>query len=225
MRESETKSKLLRTRATAVSVLAEAWISVEQAEAVAQWQPEAFDESQLLMAEAERQLKRGHAAAAIYFASRGQHVALSVIDQSKHAKSSVDTRFVSVDQLNVRRGPSAREPVIVRLERGTPVFEEGCFGRWVRVLTLRGERGWIHDSLASTDIALMASDTTITEASIVATKREVRLRKELLPTREPSSELFGGFASLLDRPDSRVRTPTAEKSAVLAAALREGPTA
>ena len=37
LRESETKSKLLRTRATAVSVLAEAWISVEQAEAVAQW--------------------------------------------------------------------------------------------------------------------------------------------------------------------------------------------
>jgi hypothetical protein len=147
MRASKSERKAARTRATAVSVLADASISAEKAGGVAKWQLETLEEARLLLAEAESQLKAGHAQEAIYFASRGQRIALSVIDQAKLVEESADTRFVHVDKLNVRSGPSAREPVIVTLGRGTPVFQERSFGKWARVLTLRGERGWIHSSL------------------------------------------------------------------------------
>jgi len=134
-------------RATAVSVLAEAHISVETAQRVAPWWPEALEEAQQKLAEAERQLRGGHPGAAVYFASRGQRIAQNLIVEAKQVEQSKDARFVRVGRLNLRVGPSTGERVIRTLLKGTPVFAQRERGEWARVRTLRGELGWVHASL------------------------------------------------------------------------------
>lgn len=134
-------------RAAAASLLAEALISVDRAAKVAPWQRAAIDTARLKLDEAERQLQSGRSPAAVYFASRGQRIADTLIAEAKLVEDSPNTRFVRVERLNLRAGPSTRDSVVDVLESGEPVFEQRAQGNWKRVLTLRGEIGWVHASL------------------------------------------------------------------------------
>ena len=51
------------------------------------------------------------------------------------------------DELNVRAGPSTKEAILVVLTRGTPIFAQRARGPWLQVRTLKGQVGWVYESL------------------------------------------------------------------------------
>lgn len=147
--DSEVGSVSSGNRARAVSMLVEARIALEQAEASVSWQPSALEEGRRNLLEGERQLKVGRTPAAAYFGSRAQHIAASLIAQAHSVEESPNTRFVRADQLNLRAGPSTRETVLAVLPMGTPVFSKRTRKEWVQVRTLGGTLGWVYASLLS----------------------------------------------------------------------------
>ena len=135
------------SRTVAVSMLAEAQIFVDQAAKAAPWNPAAIDEARLKLVDAERLLLGGDPAAAVYFVSRGRHIAETLLNEADLVNDSPQTRFVLATRLNLRSGPATAETVVGVLEAGAPVFEQRRQGAWVRVQTLDGELGWVHASL------------------------------------------------------------------------------
>ena len=83
----------------------------------------------------------------MYFASRGQRIAETQVAEARRVSQSPNARFVGVERLNLRSGPSTGEPVLEVLVEGTPVFSQRGEGEWARVRTLRGELGWVYASL------------------------------------------------------------------------------
>lgn len=136
-----------RNRASAVSMLAEARISLEQAERSVSWKRAVVEEGQQKLAEGERQLRAGRPPAAAYFASRAQHIADSLIAEARLVKRSPDTRFVKSERLNVRAGPSTEDAILLVLTRGTPLFSQRAKEDWLEVRTLNGQVGWVYASL------------------------------------------------------------------------------
>jgi len=138
-----------QNRTVAVSRLAEARISVEQAATAASWSAVAIHEARLKIADGEHLLESGDPAAAAYFASRAMHIAETLLAEARQVEDSPRARFVRVTRLNLRAGPATAEPVLDVLESGTPVFAERSQGAWIRVRTLPGEFGWVDSSLLS----------------------------------------------------------------------------
>jgi len=136
-------------RATAVSILVEARIALEQAERTVSWRPTVVEDGRAKLVEAELQLKSGHPPAALYFASRAQHIADSLIEEARSIARSPNARFVHPNRLNLRAGPSVHDPVVVVLTQGTPVFAQRLDAEWLQVRTLSGETGWVFRSLVS----------------------------------------------------------------------------
>jgi len=147
MLATDSDVRAARNRATAVSIMAEARIAVERAQEIVKWRPAELLEAQSKLVEAEKQLTGGHPPAAVYFASRGQRIAQSLINEAKLVEQSPETRFVRSGTLNLRAGPSIEDRVVRTLKHGTPVFEQRRRGDWARVRTLSGELGWVHGSL------------------------------------------------------------------------------
>ena len=138
-----------RNRASAVSLLVEARIALEQAERSAPWKLAAIEEGRHKLAEGERQLKAGRPPAAVYFASRAQHIADSLNAEARIVEQSPDALFVKAEHLNLRAGPSTDETILVVLLRGTPIFAQHRLMDWLQVRTLDGEVGWVYSSLLS----------------------------------------------------------------------------
>ena len=137
------------TRATAVSALAEARISLQRAEAELPYLPEVVAEARAKLERADSQLAEGHLGAAIFFATRAQRIAQSAVDDARDASQRPDAHFISGDRVNLREGPSLGHAVAGQLHRGTPVFPERSRDEWLLLRTVRGRVGWVHASLVS----------------------------------------------------------------------------
>ena len=136
-----------RTRADAVSALAEARISVERASQSVPWRRDAVAEARSKLEEAERQFQAGHTGSAVFFAARAQRIAANLNEEALAVSKFSGTRFVSARRANLRTGPSTRERIVEILIEATPVFPERSQRNWVLVRTPSGLVGWIHASL------------------------------------------------------------------------------
>ena len=137
----------VHTRADAVSSLAEARIAVERAGHSIPWRPDEVREARAKLEEAEQQLEAGHSGSAVFFASRARRIAETLSEEADQIAQHASTRFVRVQRVNLRAGPSIDTRVIGVLDQATPVFLERRDGDWVLVRTAAGPVGWVHDSL------------------------------------------------------------------------------
>lgn len=55
-----------------------------------------------------------------------------------------ELRFVRPDKLHLRQGPSTKEEIITELVHSEPVEIRDSDGRWMHVLTEKGQSGWVH---------------------------------------------------------------------------------
>jgi hypothetical protein len=135
------------TRATAVSALAEARISLQRAEAELPYLPDVVTQARGKLEQADSQLAEGHLGAAICFATRAQGIAQGALDDASGASRNPDAYFVSGARVNLREGPSLEHGVVSIVHRGLPVFPVREEGEWLLVRTVRGRVGWVHASL------------------------------------------------------------------------------
>ncbi len=135
------------TRADAVSSLAVARIQVERAATSAPWRAKEIEAARRKLAEAERQVSEGRFGAALFFVYRAQRVAESVNDEASQVIERGSARVIHGRRVNLRAGPSVREPVLSVLEAGTPVFPQSRRGEWMLVQVSGGPTGWVHRSL------------------------------------------------------------------------------
>jgi hypothetical protein len=133
-------------RATAVSALAEARISLQRAEAELPYLPEVIDEARGKLEKADSQLGEDHLGAAIFFATRAQRITQSAVDDARGASDRPDAHFITGSRVNLREGPSLEHTIAGQLHRGTPVFPERARDDWLLLRTVRGRVGWVHTS-------------------------------------------------------------------------------
>jgi hypothetical protein len=135
------------SRADAVSSLAAARIQVERAAADAPWRQIRIREAREKLGEADRQIGDGHFGAALFFVYRARRIADQLTQEARQANATPGTRFVKVERLNLRAGPSIDQQVVTVLGQGTPVFPEERRADWVLVRTATGSIGWVHNAL------------------------------------------------------------------------------
>jgi hypothetical protein len=136
-----------RSRADAISALAEARIQVERARQRAPWRAPLLDEAAEKLDQAERLIEARNFGSAIFFASRAARIARNILEEARTADSDPDVRIISGSRVNLRDGPSTQSEVLTVLLSGTPVFPEREEGDWVLLRTVDGSVGWVHRSL------------------------------------------------------------------------------
>ena len=136
-----------RTRADAISALAEARIQVERATKRVPWRAPLLKEAEERLDEAERLVEAENFGAAVFFASRAGRIARSTFEEPREAESKPGARAISGRRVNLREGPSTRHAVLTVLLLGTPVFPEREEEDWILVRTIDGSVGWVHRSL------------------------------------------------------------------------------
>jgi hypothetical protein len=136
-----------QTRTEAVSRIAEARIAVERAARHTPWQASAVSEANEKLAEAERQLADDRVGSALFFASRAERIAKTLVAEADRVGRTQGTRFVRGGRVNLRRQPTTDSAVVTVLAGDVPVFPEGDAGEWVLVRTVAGDVGWVHASL------------------------------------------------------------------------------
>jgi hypothetical protein len=151
--------RALHGRADAVSALAESKIALERAARNAPWRSERLLEAQQKLDDAEDQLRAGHTASAVFFASRARRIADALNAEAKLVANTRGTRFIKGRRVNLRAGPSVNDPVLDVLVDATPVFPEQRDGEWLLLRTPSGQVGWVHASLLR-EGAAPSSDTT-----------------------------------------------------------------
>jgi len=143
----ESGVKRHQSRANAVSALAEARISLENAVRNAPWRGPAVGQAQTKLEEAERQLQAGRPGTAIFLASRAERMANALNDEARLIAADEHTRFIGARRVNLRAGPSTQHEILGVLTRRTPVSTERLEDRWWRVRTMSGQVGWVHARL------------------------------------------------------------------------------
>jgi hypothetical protein len=149
-----TKARLkgIETRAEASSAIAEARILTRRL-AEHRGLGATLVRCQEQLVRAEQLLQEENYGAAIFFAMKAQDTALKAHpgedaprpdDAGRPAAKS--HYVVTASRANIRRGPSIRDPVLVRAVKGTTVLALIQRGDWIRVVH-RDVTGWIHRSV------------------------------------------------------------------------------
>lgn len=133
-----------QNRADAVSVLAEARISVESARQNVPWRALEVTKAQTKLEQAEKQLQAGNLGTAIFFASRAHRIGNTLIDEAQHISASPGARLIGAQRVNLRSGPSTQHRILEVLPRNTPVLTQRLEGPWWLVSTPSGQVGWLH---------------------------------------------------------------------------------
>jgi hypothetical protein len=136
-----------RTRADAISALAEARIQVERTAKGAPWRASLLGEAEERLEEAERLVEAENFGAAVFFASRAGRIARNAMEEARRAESEPGARTIDGRRVNLREGPSTDHAVLTVLLLGTPVFPEDEEEDWILVRTPDGFAGWVHRSL------------------------------------------------------------------------------
>jgi hypothetical protein len=136
-----------RSRADAISALAEARLQVERATERAPWRAPLLEEAGEKLDRAERLVEAKNFGSAIFFASRAARIARNILDEARMAEADPGSRIISGNRVNLRDGPSTQHLVLTVLLLGTPVFPEREEGDWILLRTADGSVGWVHRSL------------------------------------------------------------------------------
>jgi hypothetical protein len=135
----------VHTRAASVSALADARIQLEQAQSAAPWRTADAKEARAKLDEAEHQLRDGRYGSAIFFASRAQRIASSMLQEAKVSARRGGPQVVR--RANLRSGPSTDDAVVEVLAPSTRLEVQQRQGAWLEVRTPSGRTGWLHSSL------------------------------------------------------------------------------
>jgi hypothetical protein len=135
----------VHTRAASVSALADARIQLEQARSAAPWRAADAREARAKLDEAEHQLRDGRYGSAIFFASRAQRIASSMLQEAKAAPGRGGSQVAR--RANLRAGPSTDDEVVEVLAPSTRLEVQQRQGAWLEVRTPSGRTGWLHSSL------------------------------------------------------------------------------
>ena len=135
------------SRADAVSSLAEARIQVERAAERGPWRSQEISEARSKLAEASRQIGEGHFGSALFFVYRAQRTAEIIEAEAAHVYRQPEVQFIGARRVNMRSGPSNKDPVLRTLEQGTPVFGERDHEGWRLVRASTGDVGWVYQGL------------------------------------------------------------------------------
>lgn len=152
------------SRADAVSRLAEVRIQVERAAKAAPWRSHTILEAQKKIEDATRQVEAGHFGAALFFVYRAERIASNLEAEADQVYGDPGTRFVRLEHVNLRSGPSTTNSVLAVLSLGTPVFPESHGRGWVLVRTANGTLGWIHASLLATQMGSVSGSAATTQS-------------------------------------------------------------
>jgi hypothetical protein len=136
-----------RSRADAISALAEARILVDRAKKRAPWRAVLLKEAEEQLDEADRLVEARSFGSAIFFASRAERIARNTLEEAGLAQSEPGAKTISGQRVNLRDGPSTDHGILAVLFSGTPVFPERQQGEWVLLRTADGLVGWVHHSL------------------------------------------------------------------------------
>jgi hypothetical protein len=138
-----------RSRADAVSLLADARIVLGRAERAAPWRESILTEAREQLRSAEDQLEAGHIGAAVFFTTRARRIADNVLRETDDFIGAEGVLAVRTARANLRQGPSMNYRVLRVLEEDTPLLPRTHSGNWVQVLTPQGDLGWIYGELVS----------------------------------------------------------------------------
>ena len=136
-----------RSRADAISTVAEARVALDRLEHTVPWRPDRVAEAHAKLEEAERQIESGHLGSALFFAARAKRITESLRAEVQQVSQWSDRRSVRGARVNLRTGPSLDYEVIRVLPGSTPVFRERQIGDWALVRVPDGRVGWIHAGL------------------------------------------------------------------------------
>jgi Spy/CpxP family protein refolding chaperone len=136
-----------RSRADAISALAEARIQVERATKRAPWRAPLLKEAEEKLDEAERLVEAESFGSAIFFAARAGRIARNTLEEARMAESESGARHINGSRVNLRDGPSTQDAVLTVLLFGAPVFPERESDDWILLRTVDGSVGWVHGSL------------------------------------------------------------------------------
>ena len=136
-----------RSRADAISAIAEARIQVYRARKRAPWRASRVEEAEKKLEEADRLVGAENFGSAIFFSSRAERIAKNILEEAKMAESMPGARTISGRRVNLRDGPSTQHAVLTVLLLGMPVFPERGEGDWLLLRTADGSVGWVHRSL------------------------------------------------------------------------------
>lgn len=138
----------MRSPADVVSALADARVALDRVgEDAASWESSRVEEGRAQLAEAQRHLAADRVGSALFFVLRARRITADIRDYRRLVAGTEDTKYVRVDQANVRTEPSLDGAVVTVLGRATPILSLGRDDDWLRILAPDGRYGWIHGTL------------------------------------------------------------------------------
>ena len=132
-----------RSRADAVSAVAEARVGLERLRAQVPWCGDRVGEAEQKLDEADAQLANGNVGAAVFFASRAKRITETLRAEARQVALWSTQHTIRGDRVNLRSGPSREHDVIGVLLHATPVFPERSLDDWTLVRTPDGRIGWV----------------------------------------------------------------------------------
>ena len=139
-----------RSRADAVSAIAESRIALERVSLRVPWRTDRVEEARTKLAEASRQLEAGNVGSAVFFSSRARRITESLELEADQVAAWPEKRLVDGERVQLRAGPSREHDVVETLVAQTPVFPERGNENWTLVRTPTGQIGWIYTELLHT---------------------------------------------------------------------------
>jgi hypothetical protein len=139
-----------RSRADAVSAIAEARIALERVSLQVPWRTDRVEEARAKLAEASRQLEAGNVGSSLFFSSRARRITANLQLEAQHVAAWPEKRLVDGEGVRLRTGPSREYDVVEMLVAQTPVYPERGYQRWTLVRTPSGQIGWVYSELLET---------------------------------------------------------------------------
>lgn len=139
-----------RSRADAVSAIAESRIALERLSLQVPWRAERVEEARAKLAEASRQLEAGNVGSSLFFSSRARRITENLQLEAHQVAAWPEKRLVDGEGVRLRAGPSRDYDVVETLVAQTPVYPERGYQRWTLVRTPSGQIGWVYTELLNT---------------------------------------------------------------------------
>ncbi|PID76685.1 MAG: peptide-binding protein [Deltaproteobacteria bacterium] len=88
--------------------------------------------------------------------------------------SAAEYKTVTKNKVNVRTGPSTKDPVYMEVFPGYPLKVLSSNGEWVKVADYENDSGWVHSTLLSKcDTAIVNAKNTVNMRAEASTGAEV----------------------------------------------------
>jgi hypothetical protein len=139
-----------RSRADAVSAIAESRIALERVSLQVPWRAGRVEEARAKLAEASRQLEAGNVGSSLFFSSRARRITENLQLEAHQVAAWPERRLIDGDRVQLRTGPSRDYDVVETLVAQTPVYPERGYRRWTLVRTPSGQIGWVYSELLNT---------------------------------------------------------------------------